>query len=89
MRLLFLGDIVGSAGREAVRRAVPSLRSELALDYVVANGENIAGGKGITPPLADQLFACGVDIITGGNHTFQHREIYPYLDTTPAITRPR
>ncbi len=88
MRLLFLGDIVGSAGREAVRRAVPALRSEFALDYVIANGENVAGGKGITPPLADQLFACGIDIITGGNHTFQHREVYPYLDSTPAITRP-
>lgn len=88
MRLLFLGDIVGSAGREAVRRAVPALRSEFALDFVIANGENVAGGKGITPPLADQLFACGIDVITGGNHTFQHREVYPYLDSTPAITRP-
>ncbi len=88
MRLLFLGDIVGSAGRDAVRRAVPALRAELALDYVVANGENVAGGRGITPALAEQLFACGVDVITGGNHTFQHREVYPYLDSTPAMTRP-
>ncbi|MCC6381143.1 MAG: YmdB family metallophosphoesterase [Dehalococcoidia bacterium] len=88
MRLLFLGDIVGSSGRDAVVRTVPRLRQELQLDYVVANGENIAGGRGITPQTADDLFLCGVDVVTGGNHTFQHREVYPYLDATPAITRP-
>jgi 2',3'-cyclic-nucleotide 2'-phosphodiesterase len=88
MRLLFLGDIVGSCGRDAVVQEVPRLRRELALDYVVANGENIAGGRGITPRNADDLFACGVDLISGGNHTFQHRDIYPYLDSTDGITRP-
>lgn len=88
MRLLFLGDIVGTCGREAVVESVPSLRRELALDYVIANGENTAGGKGITPSQADDLFRCGVDVITGGNHTFQHREVYGYLDATPAILRP-
>jgi metallophosphoesterase (TIGR00282 family) len=88
MRLLFLGDIVGSCGRDAVVDAVPKLRRELALDYVVANGENIAGGKGITEKTAEQLFDCGVDLISGGNHTFQHRDVYPYLESTPGITRP-
>ncbi len=88
MRLLFLGDIVGSCGRDAVVALVPELRDELALDYVVANGENVAGGKGITPAAAQQLFRCGIDVITGGNHTFQHKEVYAYLDTTEAITRP-
>lgn len=88
MRLLFLGDIVGSAGKDAVVQAVPGLRRELALDYVLANGENVAGGKGITPGQADELFQCGVDLISGGNHTFQHREVYAYLDSTPGITRP-
>ncbi len=88
MRLLFLGDIVGSCGREAVVRTVPELRRELALDYVVANGENIAGGRGITPQTADDLFLCGVDVVTGGNHTFKHRDIYPYLEQTPGIVRP-
>lgn len=88
MRLLFLGDIVGSCGRDAVVEAVPKLRRELALDYVVANGENIAGGKGITEKTAEQLFDCGVDLISGGNHTFQHREVYPYLESTQEITRP-
>ena len=88
MRMLFLGDIVGSCGRDAVVATVPKLRRELALDYVVVNGENIAGGRGITPATADDLFSCGVDLISGGNHTFNHREIYPYLDETPGIVRP-
>ena len=83
MRLLFLGDIVGSAGREAVVRMVPLLRRELALDYVVANGENCTGGKGLSPRHADELFDCGIDVITGGNHTFQDRELYQYLESTP------
>lgn len=88
MRLLFLGDIVGNCGRDAVVKTVPQLRRELDLDYVVANGENIAGGRGITPKTADDLFDCGIDIISGGNHTFQHREVYQYLDSTEGITRP-
>ncbi|OAI43219.1 metallophosphoesterase [bacterium SCGC AG-212-C10] len=88
MRILFLGDIVGNCGRDAVVRQVPALRRELAIDYVVANGENIAGGRGITPKHAIQLFGCGIDIISGGNHTFQHREIYDYLDGNAPITRP-
>ena len=88
MRLLFLGDIVGSCGRRAVVESVPALRRELELDYVVVNGENIAGGRGITARIADELFACGVDIISGGNHTFQHREVYPYLDEHSRILRP-
>ena len=88
MRLLFLGDIVGSCGREAVVKTVPLLRQELSLDYVVANGENCSGGRGLTPKHADELFGCGIDVITGGNHTFQHRELYPYLDAKPNITRP-
>lgn len=88
MRLLFLGDIVGSCGREAVVRTVPKLRKELALDYVVANGENCTNGRGLIPRHADELFDCGIDIITGGNHTFQSRELYPYLESTSGITRP-
>lgn len=88
MRMLFLGDIVGSCGREAVVRNVPKLRRELDLDYVVANGENCTGGRGLNARHADELFDCGIDIITGGNHTFQHREFYPYLDSTSGVTRP-
>jgi metallophosphoesterase (TIGR00282 family) len=88
MRLLFLGDIVGSTGREAVIRAVPALREELGLDYVIANGENCSGGRGLIPRHAAELFAAGIDVISGGNHTFQHRELYPYLESTRGITRP-
>jgi metallophosphoesterase (TIGR00282 family) len=88
MRLLFLGDIVGNCGREAVLQAVPGLRRELDLDYVVANGENCSGGRGLNAKHADQLFDCGIDVITGGNHTFQHREFYPYLDSTENCLRP-
>ena len=79
MKLLFLGDIVGSCGRDAVCETVPKLRRELGLDYVVVNGENIAGGRGILPQNADDLFACGVDVISGGKHTFQHCDGYPEL----------
>jgi hypothetical protein len=88
VRVLFLGDIVGACGRRAVTGLVPSLRAEFALDYVVANGENSAGGRGITAAIAEELFGCGVDIISGGNHTFQVREVYGYLDDEPRILRP-
>ena len=88
MRVLFLGDIVGSCGRRAVVGTVPRLRRELDLDFVVANGENVAGGRGITESTARQLFEHGVDVISGGNHTFQHRDAYAYLDEEPKILRP-
>lgn len=88
MRVLFLGDIVGSCGRRAVVEAVPRLRRELGLDYVVANGENVAGGRGITESTARQLFDNGIDVLSGGNHTFQHRDVYPYLDEESRILRP-
>jgi 2',3'-cyclic-nucleotide 2'-phosphodiesterase len=88
MRVLFLGDLVGNCGRDAVLQFVPRARRDLALDYVVVNGENVSGGRGILPAVADELFGAGVDIISGGNHTFQHRDIYPYLDATPHILRP-
>jgi metallophosphoesterase (TIGR00282 family) len=86
--ILFIGDVVARAGRHAVRDLLPGLRDELALDFVVCNGENAAGGIGITPKEADALFAAGVDVITLGNHTYRHREVWPYLDTQAAIVRP-
>lgn len=88
VRVLFLGDIVGNCGRDAVLRLVPRLRTELDLDYVVANGENISGGRGITSKTADALLEGGVDVISGGNHMFQHNEVYEYLDAEPRILRP-
>jgi metallophosphoesterase (TIGR00282 family) len=86
--ILFLGDVVARAGRRVVRDLVPGLRDELGADFVVANGENAAGGIGITPKEAGELFAAGVDAITLGNHTYRHRELWPYLDEEPRIVRP-
>jgi 2',3'-cyclic-nucleotide 2'-phosphodiesterase len=87
-RILFVGDLVGSIGRRTLLECLPSLRERFAPTFVVVNGENVAGGLGITPKAANQLFAGGVDAITLGNHTYHRREIYPYLDSEPRILRP-
>ena len=88
MRLLFIADIFGRPGREAVESLVPRLREELELDLVVANGENIADGAGITDRLADKILAAGVDCITLGNHTWHQRGFGSYLDSEARIVRP-
>jgi 2',3'-cyclic-nucleotide 2'-phosphodiesterase len=88
MRILFVGDVVGRSGRTAVYERLPNLVRDWKLDLVVVNGENAAGGLGITPKNADQLFAAGVDVITLGNHTYHRREIYPYLERSDRIVRP-
>ena len=85
---LFVGDVVGGIGRRTLLGLLPALREELEPTFVVVNGENSAGGLGITPQIADELFAAGVDVITLGNHTYHRREIYPYLDAHDAILRP-
>jgi len=87
MNILFVGDIVGHAGRDAVLGLLPDLKGSRA-DFVIANGENMAGGLGITPALADELLGAGVDVITTGNHVFRRREIVPYLETQKRILRP-
>ena len=86
--ILFVGDVVGGIGRHTLLDCLPILRERYAPTFVVVNGENAAGGLGITPKIADQLFAAGVDVITLGNHTYHRREIYPYLDTHERIVRP-
>jgi metallophosphoesterase (TIGR00282 family) len=86
--ILFVGDVVGRAGRRVLRDLMPGLREELGLDFVVANGENAAGGIGITPKEAEELFRAGIDVITLGNHTYRHREVWPYLDERANILRP-
>jgi 2',3'-cyclic-nucleotide 2'-phosphodiesterase len=86
--IFFVGDIVGGLGRRTLVGLLPSLRERLAPTFVVVNGENAAGGVGITPKNADQLFEAGVDVITLGNHTYRHREVYRYLDEQPRIIRP-
>ncbi|MDP9384520.1 MAG: YmdB family metallophosphoesterase [Actinomycetota bacterium] len=86
--ILFVGDVVASAGRRTLRALLPALREELAADFVVVNGENSAGGIGITPKTADEILAAGADAITLGNHAFRHRDVYAYLDSEPRIVRP-
>src|SRR5258708_35757785 len=86
--ILFVGDIVGGIGRQTLLDCLPVLRERHQPTFIVANGENAAGGLGITPKNADQLFAAGIDVITPGNHTYHRREVYPYLDSNPAIVRP-
>jgi metallophosphoesterase (TIGR00282 family) len=86
--ILFVGDVVGSTGRRVIRSMLTDLRSELDADFVVLNGENASGGIGITPKHADELFKAGADIITLGNHTYRHREVWPYLEERREILRP-
>ena len=88
MKLLFCGDVVGRAGRKALLDRLPELRAELALDAVIVNGENAAGGFGITPAVCQDFFAAGADLITTGNHVFDQREIIPLLDREPRLIRP-
>src|ERR1700759_2075881 len=86
--ILFVGDVVGGIGKRTLLALLPGLRDRFAPDFVVVNGENAAGGVGITPKIAREMLAAGVDVITLGNHTYRHREIYPYLDEEDRILRP-
>lgn len=88
MRILFIGDVVGKPGRQAVARLLPAYREEVGVDFVVANGENAAGGSGLTPALAQELFAAGVECLTMGDHVFRRREIIPLLETDQRVLRP-
>ena len=88
MRVLIIGDVVGNPGREAVRALVPQLRRRHDLDLVVANCENAAGGAGVTPKTAQELFRAGVDFLTSGQHIWHYKEILPYLNQEPRIIRP-
>src|SRR3954452_21149193 len=88
VRILFIGDVVGGLGRRTLLALLPSLREAHDPHFVVVNGENAAGGLGITPKIADELFANGVDVITLGNHAYRRREIFAYLDRHDRILRP-
>ncbi len=88
IRILFIGDLVGKPGRNAVQRLLPVLSNRLSPDMVIANGENSAGGFGITAEISETLFDMGVDVITTGNHIWDQRDIYDYLDETPRLIRP-
>lgn len=86
-RILFVGDIVGSPGRKAVAQAIPELRREHRLDLVIGNVENAAGGFGITPAIAEELFQY-LDVMTSGNHIWDKKEIYEYIAKEPRLLRP-
>ncbi|WP_031514502.1 TIGR00282 family metallophosphoesterase [Desulfofalx alkaliphila] len=88
MRVLMIGDVVGRAGRRAVKDCLPSLKVELGINFVIANGENAAGGNGITKTVANELFSYGVDMLTMGNHVWNKKEIYEYLPKESRIIRP-
>ena len=92
VRLLFFGDVVGRSGREVVRNHVPGLRGDLNIDFVIVNGENAAGGFGITRKICDEFFEAGIDVITTGNHVWDQREVFTFIDNEDrlcgrAITR--
>ncbi|HUL21741.1 MAG TPA: TIGR00282 family metallophosphoesterase [Thermodesulfobacteriota bacterium] len=88
MRILFIGDIVGKAGREAIERVLEKVVSSYKIEFTVANGENAAGGMGITPAIAIEILDQGVDVLTSGNHIWAKKEIVPFLDEELRILRP-
>jgi len=88
VKLLFIGDIVGNPGRRAVKELVPKLRQEHGIDFVIANGENSAGGSGITVRTAAEIFSAGVDVITSGDHLWDQKEVTELLNNEPRFLRP-
>lgn len=88
MKVLFIGDIVGSPGRKAIKEWLSELRKELSFDYCIANGENAAGGSGITHVVAQELYKLGIDALTMGNHTWSKKEIHSFIESDPKLVRP-
>jgi len=88
MRILFLGDLVGRSGRDAVVEALPGLRKSLSLDLIIVNAENASHGFGLAPAMAQALFAAGADVVTLGNHAWDRKEIVQYIETEKRLIRP-
>ncbi len=88
MRIMLVGDVVGRTGRRAFRKFMPELRREHAIDIVVVNGENSAGGKGITRKSLDELYQGGADIVTSGNHVFDKKDVLDFIEEEPFLIRP-
>jgi len=88
MLILAIGDVIGKPGRKALNQLLPSLRRQHGIDLVIVNGENAAGGIGLTLDTAGEMLDAGTDVLTSGNHIWMHREIYPYLDSEMPILRP-
>ena len=88
MKILVIGDVVGKVGRRAIASLLPEISRSNDVDLVIANGENAAGGRGLTPSTAEEMFKAGVEIITSGNHVWRYRELYPLLDSESPVLRP-
>jgi len=88
MKILAIGDIIGNPGRQTIQRLLPQIRQDYLRDMVMADGENVAGGFGLTSNTAKELFNAGVDVLTSGNHIWAQKEILPYLDSDMPILRP-
>ena len=88
MRILMIGDVIGKPGRRAVKSLLPGIRAEHGIDLVIANGENTAGGFGLTPETAYELLDSGVDVLTSGNHIWDQKEIIPHMDEGLPLIRP-
>lgn len=88
MKILFIGDIVGEPGRRAVERLVPRIRKREGVEFVIANGENVAAGSGVTPSLVKELLLSGVDVITSGDHIWKRKEIVDEIESYPRLLRP-
>lgn len=89
MKVVFFGDVIAKAGRRAIHKYLPQIKAKFNPDFIIANGENGAGGIGLTPDVAEELFIMGVDVITSGNHIWKYKELYNYLDSkSDKIIRP-
>jgi metallophosphoesterase (TIGR00282 family) len=88
VRVLAIGDVVGTVGRRAVRQVLPSVVRDNGVEFVLANAENASGGTGLAPKEANELLDLGIHVLTGGNHTFRYRELYSELDSNPRLVRP-
>ena len=88
MKILFIGDVVGEPGRRAIKTLLPKLKNSEKLDFVIANVENVAGGSGVTPSMADELLDAGVDVLTSGDHIWKKKEIFDYISTSKRLIRP-
>ena len=88
MRIMLVGDVVGRAGRRAFRTITPRLRSERGIDVVIVNGENSAGGKGFTRKALDELYTGGADVVTSGNHVWDKKDVFEFIDDEPFLVRP-
>src|SRR6059036_3960253 len=88
MKVLVIGDVIGKPGRVALKRHLRALREEHEVSFVTANAENSAGGAGVTPETAEEMFAAGVDCLTSGNHVWDKKEIIPYIERQQRLLRP-